>query len=79
MRMIDFFDRGVRIAHDRSCMIEGERISTYAEVKARSDAIARGLIADGFPSGGHGAVLSANSARAFEAILGILRDRKSVV
>lgn len=73
MRMIDFFDRGVRIAHDRSCMIEGERISTYAEVKARSDAIARGLIADGFPSGGHGAVLSANSARAFEAILGILR------
>jgi len=73
MRMIDFFDRGARMAHNRPCMIEGDTISTYAQVKARSDAIARGLIADGFPAGGHGAVLSGNSARAFEAILGTLR------
>lgn len=73
MRMIDFFDRGARMAHDRPCMIEGDRVSTYAQVKGRSDAIARGLIADGFPAGGHGAVLSGNSAGAFEAILGILR------
>ncbi|VWX47321.1 class I adenylate-forming enzyme family protein [Novosphingobium sp. 9U] len=73
MRMIDFFDRGARMGGDRPCMVEGETVSTYGEVKARSDAIARALIANGFPAGGHAAVLSGNSARAFEAILGILR------
>jgi len=73
MRMIDFFDRGARIAHDKPCMIEGEVVRTYGDVRPRSDAIARGLIADGFPAGGHLAVLSGNSALAFEAILGALR------
>lgn len=71
--MIDFFDRGARMAHDRPCMIQGDAVLTYGEVKARSDAIARGLIADGFAPGAHAAVLSGNSARAFEAILGVLR------
>ena len=60
MRMIDFFDRGARIAHDRPCMIEGTVVRTYDEVRQRSNAIARGLIADGFPAGGHAAVLSGN-------------------
>ena len=73
MRMIDFFDRGVRMAHDQPCMIEGDTRRTYAQVKAHSDAIARGLIADGFAPGAHGAVLSGNSMTAFEAILGVLR------
>ncbi len=73
MRMIDFFDRGARMAHDRACMIDGDTVRTYAEVKQRSDAIARALIADGLPAGGHAAVLSGNSMAAFEAILGILR------
>ncbi|MCK9542503.1 MAG: acyl--CoA ligase, partial [Novosphingobium sp.] len=73
MRMIDFFDRGARMGADRPCMIEGDTISTYGDVRSHGDAIARGLIADGFPAGGHAAVLSGNSARAFEAILGILR------
>ncbi len=73
MRMIDFFDRGARMAHDRPCMIDGETVRTYAEVKRRSDAIARALIADSFPAGGHAAVLSCNAMAAFEAILGILR------
>ncbi len=73
MRMIDFFDRGARMAHDQPCMIDGDTVRTYAEVKRRSDAIARALIADGFPAGSHAAVLSGNSMAAFEAILGILR------
>ena len=73
MRMIDFFDRGARIAHGQPCMIEGGTVRTYDEVRRRSDTIARGLIADGFPAGGHAAVLSGNSALAFEAILGVLR------
>lgn len=73
MRMIDFFDRGARMAHDQPCMVEGGTSRTYDEVRRRSDAIARGLIADGFPPGAHAAVLSGNSMGAFEAILGILR------
>ena len=73
MRMIDFFDRGARMAHNRPCMIEGGAVRTYDEVRTRSNAIARGLIADGFAAGAHAAVLSGNSALAFEAILGILR------
>jgi acyl-CoA synthetase (AMP-forming)/AMP-acid ligase II len=73
MRMIDFFDRGARMGAGRACMIEGDTVSTYGEVLARSNAIAHALIADGFPAGAHAAVLSGNSARAFEAILGILR------
>jgi fatty-acyl-CoA synthase len=73
MRMIDFFDRGARIAHDRPCMIAQGAVRTYDQVRARSNAIARGLIADGFAAGAHAAVLSGNDPRAFEAILGILR------
>ena len=46
---------------------------TYAEVRARSCRIANALIADGFPAGAHGAVLSGNAPVAFEAILGLLR------
>jgi acyl-CoA synthetase (AMP-forming)/AMP-acid ligase II len=72
--MIDYFDRGARIAHDRPCMVSDEEgVRTYAEVRARSCRIANALIADGFPAGAHGAVLSGNAPVAFEAILGLLR------
>ena len=73
MRMIDYFDRGHRIAHDRACMVADEGSRTYDEVARRSRQIAHALIADGFPAGGHAAVLSGNSVAAFEAILGLLR------
>ncbi len=73
MRMIDYFDRGARMAHDKPCMIAGDTARTYAEVSGRSHKIARALIADGFAPGTHGAVLSGNAMEAFEAILGILR------
>ncbi|MBH1998125.1 MAG: AMP-binding protein [Sphingomonadaceae bacterium] len=73
MRMIDYFDRGLRIAHDRPCMIEGDTARTYAEISARTHAIAAMLIADDFPAGAHAAVLSGNAMVAFEAVLGILR------
>jgi acyl-CoA synthetase (AMP-forming)/AMP-acid ligase II len=71
--MIDFFDRGVRIAGDRPCMVAGEVSRTYAEVADRTHAIANMLIADGFVAGAHAAVLSGNALVAFEAVLGILR------
>lgn len=73
MRMIDYFDRGARIAHDRPCMIAGDVTRTYAEVAERTHAIAHMLIADGFAAGAHAAVLSGNAMVAFEAVLGILR------
>lgn len=73
MRMIDYFDRGLRIARDAPCMIAGEVSRTYREVAARTDRIARRLIADNFQPGAHAAVLSGNSLEAFEAILGVLR------
>ncbi|WP_374414580.1 AMP-binding protein [Novosphingobium colocasiae] len=73
MRMIDYFDRGLRIARDRPCMIEGDRQRSYAEVAAHVNAVAAMLIADGFPAGAHAAVLSGNAMAAFEAVLGILR------
>jgi acyl-CoA synthetase (AMP-forming)/AMP-acid ligase II len=71
--MIDYFDRGLRIAHDKPCMIEGETQKTYRQVAARVNAIAFMLIADGFAPGAHAAVLSGNAMVAFEAVLGILR------
>jgi acyl-CoA synthetase (AMP-forming)/AMP-acid ligase II len=73
MRMIDYFDRGVRIARNRACMIAGDQAKTYTEVASRSQQVAGMLIGDGFPAGGHAAVLSGNTLVAFEAILGILR------
>jgi len=73
MRMIDYFDRGVRIAHDRPCMIADGVTRSYDEAAARSHAIGSMLVADGFAAGAHAAVLSGNALVAFEAILGILR------
>ena len=73
MRMIDYFDRGLRIAHDQPCLITDGATKTYTEVDAASRRIAALLIDEGFAAGAHAAVLSGNSAAAFEAILGILR------
>ena len=71
--MIDFFDRGCRIAGRSACMVTADRTKSYLEVAARSQRIARMLIDDGFAPGAHAAVLSGNALVAFEAILGILR------
>ena len=73
MRMIDYFDRGARIARDKPCLVTDDATRTYGAVRARSNRIGNGLIRDGFAAGAHGAVLSGNDPRAFECILGILR------
>jgi acyl-CoA synthetase (AMP-forming)/AMP-acid ligase II len=73
MRMIDFFDRGLRIAAKQPCLVSGEETRSYRQVGERSRQIANMLIADGFAPGAHAAVLSGNAVIAFEAILGILR------
>jgi acyl-CoA synthetase (AMP-forming)/AMP-acid ligase II len=73
MRMIDYFDRGLRIAHDKPCLIADGESKTYVQVDAASRRIASLLLADGFAAGSHAAVLSGNCMTAFEAVLGILR------
>jgi len=73
MRMIDFFDRGARIAARRPCLVTDSQTKSYDEVGESSRRIANMLIADSFAPGAHAAVLSGNAAIAFEAILGILR------
>ena len=51
MRMIDFFDRGVRIAGGDPCIVTAAASKSYAAVDAASRRFARFLIEDGFPAG----------------------------
>jgi len=51
--MIDFFDRGVRIASGEPCIVTAAASNSYAAVDAASRRIARFLIDHGFPAGGH--------------------------
>lgn len=74
MRLIDFFDRGVSIDPDRAFLVEDGRVTTYADAQRRSLAIAERLKQAGALPGSRIAVLSHNSAFAFEAILGVVRS-----
>jgi len=73
MRLIDYFDRGVRHFPDRACLVDGELSKSYREVAAMTYRIAGCLLAGGLKPGERVAVLSPNSAAAFECILGLLR------
>ena len=73
MRLIDFFDRGLRHHPDRACLIDADGESSYRAVAERSHRTANALIADGLRPGDRVAVLSPNAARAFEAWIGAAR------
>ncbi|HUN51083.1 MAG TPA: AMP-binding protein [Candidatus Sulfotelmatobacter sp.] len=73
MRLIDFFDRGAARHAGRACLIDGEASYSYAEVQAMSCHIGNGLIAAGIAPGDKVAVYSPNAAKAFVAVLGVLR------
>lgn len=77
MRIIDFFDRGASLGHDRTCLIDvaaGEQ-RTYGETYRASHQIANGLLAAGVqPEMTKVAVYSYNASRAVECVLGILRS-----
>lgn len=72
MNLVDFFDRGLMLNPQGACLVEGERVHTYAEVAASSHRIAGALLASGL-GGAHAAVYSPNVARVMECMLGILR------
>ncbi len=73
MRLIDFFDRGATSFPDRACLIDGDTRYGYAEVQAMTCRIGNGLIAAGIVPGDKVAVYSPNAAKAFIAVLGVLR------
>ena len=78
MNLIDLFDAGVKSHPDSPCFVDSgsdARGVTYAQAGALTCQIARGLKANGFEPGFHGAVLSGNIASAFTALLGVLRAR----
>jgi acyl-CoA synthetase (AMP-forming)/AMP-acid ligase II len=73
MRLIDYFDKGVERAPDRAFLVEGDIVRTYRQSQAQSHRIANAFHRAGVEPGTKAAVLSGNSARAFEIVLGILR------
>jgi acyl-CoA synthetase (AMP-forming)/AMP-acid ligase II len=73
LKLIDYFDKGATRDPDHVFLVEGDVRKSYQEVQASSYRIARLLMSIGASRGTHVAVYSPNSARALEAILGILR------
>lgn len=73
MRLIDQFDRGADRFPDRAFLVDGAVRRSYAEVREASHRIAAALLRCGGRPGDRAAVLSANSATAFECVVGILR------
>jgi acyl-CoA synthetase (AMP-forming)/AMP-acid ligase II len=73
LRLIDYFDRGVRLARDRTCVEDATARLSYAEVQRRSYKSANAFAAAGFGPGRHAGVLSPNAVPAFEALIGAAR------
>jgi acyl-CoA synthetase (AMP-forming)/AMP-acid ligase II len=73
MRIIDFFDQGVRYHADNVAFIDGDERLTYAEADSQSRRIAAALHVRGFGKGTHIGVYSPNANIAFLALLGLMR------
>lgn len=73
MRIIDFFDQGVRYHAEAVAFIDGDERLTYTEADRRSRRIAAALHGRGFGKGTHIGVYSPNANIAFLALLGLMR------
>jgi len=73
MRLIDFFDKGVARGGDRAFVLDDTTTITYGEAQSSSRRLAGGLRGVGVPPGTRVAILSSNTARACEAVIGLLR------
>ena len=73
MAIIDFFDRGWRIAPRGVAYIQDERAYSFDEVGALSCRIANGLLAMDLPRGTRGAVWATNDVTAWTCTLGLWR------
>jgi fatty-acyl-CoA synthase len=73
MRVIDYFDKGVKIDPDRVAIVAGDLTYTYREAQALTHRIAAGMYAAGFETGHKVAVYSNNNPLAFLCMLGLWR------
>ena len=73
MRLIEHFDRGAERWPERAFLVDGEGALSYAAARASSHRIANALARAGFAAGTKAAVYSANAARSFECVMGIIR------
>lgn len=73
MRIIEYFDRGVRLNPERACLKDAQVSRSYSEVQVATYRIGNALIRDGLKPQAKAAVYSPNCATAFECLLGILR------
>jgi len=73
MRLIDFFERGLRYWSETPCLVDSTGSLTYAEVSLRSHQTASALTSNGLKPGDIVAILSQNCSKAFEAWIGAAR------
>ncbi len=73
MAIIDFFDRGWRIAPEGAAYIQDQQAYSYCEVGERSCRIAHALLGAGLPRYAKGAVWAGNDVLAWTCVLGLWR------
>ncbi len=73
MRLIDYFERGLRYYPDRACLIDMNGEHTYQDVAERSHQTANAMISAGLKPEDTVAILSPNCALAFEVWIGAAR------
>ncbi|MCC7462793.1 MAG: AMP-binding protein [Gammaproteobacteria bacterium] len=73
MRLIEHFDRGAERFPERAFLVDEHGSLSYAAARASSHRIANALARAGHRPGAKAAVYSANAARSFECVLGIIR------
>ena len=61
MNVADLFRKQARIRSGRPAAVQGERVTSYAELDARTDRLAHALLAEGVVAGDRVAILSENS------------------
>ncbi|NCF19240.1 MAG: AMP-binding protein [Haliea sp.] len=76
MRIIDYFDNGVKYYPDNLAFVDVDRQGlsmTYAEAKPHTERIAGAIRGNGYGKGAHVGILAPNSTVAFLALLGLFR------
>ena len=74
MRIIDFFDQGVRLYPDNRAFVEPGSEYTYAEAAVETHTIACAIKGHGYLKGSRIGILAPNSNIAFLALLGLMRS-----
>lgn len=73
MRAIDYFDKNADLYPNRTAIVDGDRSYSYAETRAFTDQIARGLWASGVKQEDRVAIFSHNHPAVLFCMLGMLR------